>query len=57
MQYFSKKFTMHHIQRRVELPADIHVFSRNKEVAKVKMVMSKSKVNRKGKGGVMITTN
>jgi hypothetical protein len=48
---------MHHIQRHVELPEYIQVFSRNREVAKVKMVMSKSKVNEKGKGGAMIATN
>jgi hypothetical protein len=53
MQYFLKNFTMHHIQRHEY----IQVFSRNREVAKVKMVMSKLKVNEKGKGGAMITIN
>ena len=41
MQYFSKSFTMNHIVHNVELPADIQVYSRNRKIAKVKMVMSK----------------
>ena len=56
-QYFSKSFTMNHIVNNVELPAEIKVVSRKKDVIKVKMVMSKAEVNGVGKGGAMITTN
>lgn len=56
-QYFSKSFTMNHIVNSVELPAEIKVVSRKKDVIKVKMVMSKAEVNGVGKGGAMITTN
>lgn len=57
MQYFSKSFTVQHIVNSVELPADIQVYSNNKMVAKVRMVMSKAMVDGKEKGGAMITTN
>ena len=48
---------MCHIISNVELPADIQVSSPQNKFATVKMVMSKSKVNGKAKGGAMITTN
>ena len=56
MQYFSKRFTMNHIIPNVQLPSEIQVlFIGN--VMKVKMVMDKSKVKGKEKGGAMITSN
>ena len=47
---------MKHILPNVKLPAFIKVFSRNTEVANVKMVMNKSKVKGKVKGGAMLTS-
>nr|XP_051184092.1 uncharacterized protein LOC127298212 [Lolium perenne]XP_051184828.1 uncharacterized protein LOC127298997 [Lolium perenne]XP_051197025.1 uncharacterized protein LOC127310384 [Lolium perenne]XP_051212193.1 uncharacterized protein LOC127329791 [Lolium perenne] len=55
--YFSRGFTLNHIARHTQLPAEIEVYSSNTKIATVKMVMSKSQVNGKGKGGAMITTN
>ena len=57
MQYFSKNFSINHIVMHVKLSTKIQVFSKNREVAKVKVVMSKSMVTGKWKGGDMITSN
>ena len=48
---------MNHIVTHVQLLAEIQVYSKNQTVVKVKMVMSKSKVNGKAKGGAIITSN
>jgi uncharacterized membrane protein len=56
MQYFSKRFTMSHIIPNVELPSEVEVLLLGKAI-KVKMVMDKSKVKGKAKGGAMITSN
>ncbi|KAM0868510.1 hypothetical protein ACQ4PT_041273 [Festuca glaucescens] len=56
-KYFSKRFTVNHIVTNVQLPAEIKVYSRNAKVAKVKMVMSRSKAKGKAKGGAMIISN
>jgi predicted butyrate kinase (DUF1464 family) len=56
MQYFSKRFTMSHIIPNVELPSEVEVLLSGKAI-KVKMVMDKSKVKGKAKGGAMITSN
>lgn len=56
MQYFSKRFTMNHIIPNVQLPTEIRVLFNDNEM-KVKMVMNKSKVKGKVKGGAMITSN
>jgi hypothetical protein len=56
MQYFSKRFTMSHIIPNVELPSEVEVLLLGKAI-KVKMVMDKSKVKGKAKGGTMITSN
>jgi hypothetical protein len=55
MQYFSKRFTMSHIIP-IELPSEVEVLLLGKAI-KVKMVMDKSKVKGKAKGGAMITSN
>jgi hypothetical protein len=57
MYYFSKIFTENHILSNIKLPAEIKVFSTSRQMSTVKMVMSKSKVKGKAKGGAMITTN
>ncbi|KAM0893304.1 hypothetical protein ACQ4PT_025181 [Festuca glaucescens] len=55
--YFSKAYTMDHILKNLELPAEIQVFSRNTKVAKVRMVLSKEKVKGKVIGkSAMITS-
>jgi predicted butyrate kinase (DUF1464 family) len=56
MRYFSKRFTMSHIIPKVELPSEVEVLLLGKAI-KVKMVMDKSKVKGKAKGGAMITSN
>ena len=56
MQYFSKRFTMSHIIPNVELPSEVQVLFIGNAI-KVKMVMDKSKVKGKAKGGAMITSN
>ena len=56
MQHFSNRFAMNHILPDVKLPAFIKVFFKNTEVANVKIVMNKSKVKGKVKGGAMLTT-
>jgi len=48
---------MNHILPNVQLLAVIQVYCKNKKVVTVKMVMSKSKVKGKLKGGAMITSN
>ncbi len=57
MQYFSKRFTVSHIITNVELPSEVEVLFLGKARLKVKMVMDKSKVKGKVKGGAMITSN
>jgi hypothetical protein len=57
MQYFSRSFTENHILSNIKLPAEIKVFCTSRQMSTVKMVMSKSKVKGKPKGGAMITTN
>lgn len=57
LQYFSRSFTIHHIVPNTKLPAHIQVFFKNREVAKVKMVMNKWKLKGKLKGGAMIISN
>ena len=57
LQYFLRRFTIHHIVPNTKLPAHIQVFFKNKEVAKVKMVMNKWELKGKLKGGAMITSN
>ena len=56
MQYFSNSFTRQHILPNVKLPLVIKVFTRNTKVAEVKMLMSKSQVKGKVKGGAIITS-
>ena len=56
MQYFSKRITMNHIIPNVELPSEVQVLFIGNAI-KVKMVMDKSKVKGKAKGGAMITSN
>jgi hypothetical protein len=41
LQYFSKAYTMEYIVKNLKLPSEIQVFSRNRKVAKVRMVLSK----------------
>ncbi|KAM0909856.1 hypothetical protein ACQ4PT_014576 [Festuca glaucescens] len=55
--YFSRRFTINHILPNIQLPATIKVYSRNANVAHVKMVMSMSTVKGIPKGGAMITSN
>ena len=57
MQYFSKCFSNNYILPNVKLPISIQVFTKNREVGKVKMVMNKSRVNGKYKGGAMLTSH
>jgi hypothetical protein len=57
MQYFSRSFTENHILSNTKLPVEIKVFCTSKQMSIVKMMMSKSKVKGKPKGGAMITTN
>ncbi|KAM0909857.1 hypothetical protein ACQ4PT_014576 [Festuca glaucescens] len=42
--YFSRRFTINHILPNIQLPATIKVYSRNANVAHVKMVMSMSTI-------------
>ncbi|KAM0827284.1 hypothetical protein ACQ4PT_068301 [Festuca glaucescens] len=55
--YFSRRFTINHILPNIQLPATIKVYSRNANVAHVKMVMNMSTVKGIPKGGAMITSN
>ena len=48
---------MNHIVHSVQLPADIQVYTGIKKVAKVKMVMNKSKVKGKETAGAMLTSS